>query len=1119
MSLASFGVKRPVAANLMVFGLMGAGIVFGTGLRREFFPETEPSQVVVAAPYPGASPEEVEKSLATKIEDRLIDLKDVKELTTTATEGAATLRLEFKEGIDIEVAVARVKREIDALQDLPERAERIVVDKFEPNIPVIMVSLAAGEGGEGGKGQRDKGTEGQREEEDRGVERELKTAIREMRDDLRSLPGMGDIIVTGVRGDELAVEVRSEAMLEHGLSLPMIADQVKQAMLELPGGSVRSGTANVSVRTMSAEERGAAVKRIVVKAGGEGQVLRLEDVARVEEGFVDADVLTRFNGSRSTSLIVYKTGKEDAVEMAEMVKAYAAGREGKAITMTLRERLKSLVQEPGETKPVSSRLAAYELGLSRRDGGAALPGPITLHSDLSRFISQRLELLTRNALAGGTAVYFTLLLILSWRAAFWVVFGLTASILGTLVAMRIAGITLNLLTMFGLIVVVGMLVDDAIVIAENIISRHARGEPAKQAAIEGTREVQWPVLGTVVTTIFAFVPLMLIQGRIGDLLGALPLVVACALGVSLVEAYLTLPTHMAHSLEVVDKRIASGHEPWLFRLEKRSDAARERWFDRWLLRPYGAALRACLHRPWLTLSATLAAMIVSVGMVAGGRLPFVFFEAADTETLVGSLRMPVGTPLERTNVVVKRIEAAAIAQPEVMSVSTIVGYTGDVEGQSSLVQGHLAQLFIELHPVEKRQAQGQRTSTEVKEAILRETGDLTGIKSLRLEGIAGGPAGPPITLAVTGRDERALVPVVEGIKAALAEYEGVFGIADDADTGLRELRLSLRPGASELGFTAEGVARQVRGAVYGLEAHTFAGDREDVDVRVRLPRDVRRSLAAIEQTHLFTPDGAAVPMAEVVEIEEAEGYATVRRLNRLRAITVTADVDTARANVEDVMAAVWPRVRELEAANPGVKVVERGRQKDLAESFSTLPIGAAVALGLNYIVLAWLFSSYVQPLIIMTSIPFAIIGMVWGHLLMGYSLTFLSLIGFVALSGVVVNDAIVFMEFYNVKRAEGGGGVSALDAAYVTGKARLRAILLTTITTTAGLAPLMLEQSFQARVLIPMAITICFGLVASTGLVLVALPCLLVALERVKRVVRMGWKGQWEEPLAASVRG
>lgn len=1084
MNLPAFGVRKPVVANLVMIALVGIGIVFGTQLRREFFPEVRPNEVMITAPYPGASPEEVERSLAVKIEDRVGDIEDVDEMNTTVTEGMASVRLKFFDGVDADDAVAEVKREIDALQDLPEESERIIVTKIEPNLPVIILSLYSD-----------------------ADERVLKDAIRQIEDDLRSIEGMGDLAVSGVRTDEIRVEVRPGAVLRYRMSLPMIADLIHREMAEVPGGSVKSETLNVPVRTLGADDRADAVRKIIVKAGEQGQVVRVGDIAEVIDGFADTEVRERLNAKRSVSITVFKVGDEDAVEIADMVKAYVKGRRGEAITPTWLERLKKLTRPPGDDSPVSRRLEAYELG---RNSARPLPGELTTTTDLARFIVGRLNLLSRNALWGGGLVFATLILLLNVRTAWWALVGLIVSLMGTLAVMSLVGITLNLLTMFGLIVVLGLLVDDAIVVAENITSRHERGESAVAAAINGATQVMWPVVATVLTTIFAFFPLALIEGSLGDMLAALPMIIGVSLGVSLIEALFILPSHMAHSLKADERRARPGP---IQRLEMRFDTMRDKIFLETIVPRYLQYVRWATGRRYTTVALALAVLICSIGMVVGGRLPFILFEASDSETVIVNLEMPIGTPAERTDDVLRRIENAALGQPEVSSVFAITGYMGSSDGSQESIQPHLGQLYIELLPVEVRQREDMRSSPQLRQAILDQVGEIAGIKSLRLQDIQGGPEGPAISLTVVGDRESQIDAAVAEVMRRLEEYAGVHSIASDADRGQRELRFTLRDGASELGFTVEDVARQVRGAVYGLEAHTFAGVREDVDVRVTFPREQRRSLGAIESMYVLTPSGDPVPLQEVVRVEEVPGYATVRRLDRHRAVTVSADVREGD-NPEQIMAALRPELAEVVKANPGVRILERGRQKDFQDSFRTLPIGMLVAAGLIFVVLAWLFESYVQPLIVMTAIPFALIGMIWGHLLMGYSMTFLSMIGFIALSGVVVNDSLIFMEFFNDMRAE---GLDAREAAIEAGRARIRAIILTTVTTVLGLSPLMLEQSFQAKFLIPMAITISFGLISATAIVLLVLPSLLVILEDVKRLAASLWTGgvaQTEAPIA-----
>ncbi|MEZ6234954.1 MAG: efflux RND transporter permease subunit [Phycisphaerales bacterium] len=1094
MSLSSFGVRRRVLPNLLMWAIIGFGIVFGVNLRREFFPEIRADQVLITVPYPGASPDEIEQSLVIKIEDRIEGLRGVDEINSTIFEGVATISVEFDGSVEFESALAEVKREVDALQDLPERAERITVAKFEPNLPAVILTLYGP-----------------------GDEAAMKRVMREMREDLRSLPGMGDVAISGTRRDEISVEVRPEAMLEHRVGLPLVAARVREAMQELPGGTVRTPTANVPVRTVAAQERTSEIRGIVVAAGQDGRRVTLGEIASVESGFADVDVITRLNGERAMSMTVFKVGDEDAVTMADLVKAYAAGRSGESIDLRPGERL----SEEG-APATATRIVAYELGRLRHDQ-QALPGRLAITTDLARFITGRLELLTRNALSGAALVFLTLMLMLNWRAAFWVTGGMGVSILGTLAAMFFLGVTLNLLTMVGLIIVVGILVDDGIVVSENILAWRRQGLSPIKAAIRGAEEIAWPVTGTVTTTIVAFLPLALIEGRIGDMLSALPTVVAIALGVSLVEVLFILPTHLAHSMEASERRQREGRPSIIDRAEAWFSKRREHVLDNIFTPAYLWLLGPALRRRYLTLCAAVGMIVISLGMVGGGRVPFTFLASSDAETINGELRMPIGTPAARTDEVARRIEAAALALDEVKSVFVNVGGVGSLDGNSPPSSGaHLAQVVLELHPVELR----ERTSEQVITALRQTLGDMTGVKSFRLEEIGGGGSGPDINLGLVGDDPDALLATAAEIRKLLIDFEGVFDVSDDADTGQREARFVLRPGASELGFTQANLGEQIRGMVFGLEPYTFAGDREDIDVRVTIPVEDRRSLGQIESMHVFTPAGQPVPLGEVVEFDSADSFASIRRLNRERIITVTADVDQARSNPEEVVAALMgqrglgsggnadgadalPTIPEILARHPGVRLEVRGRQKDQAESFATLPIAMLAAASMIYVLLAWLFGSYTQPLVILTAVPMAVIGMVWGHFVLGYTMTILSLIGFIALAGIVVNDSLVFIKFYNTRRAE---GLTPLAAAMDTGKARLQAIMLTTLTTVLGMAPLILEQSFQAQFLIPMAITIAGGLISATVLTLVVLPSLLLILDDIGRVLVFLWTGRMHAP-------
>lgn len=1059
MSLPRFGVLKPVPVNLLMAATIIAGAWAAISITREFFPRTPPRIINVTLPYPGATPEEVEEGLAIKVEDAIANLDEVKQMRTTLAEGGGGITVELHMGVDTDEALREVERVVDSLRDLPAESETLQVIKFQPRLPVIMVTVS-GDAGEAA----------------------LKKAILEVRDDLTSLPGMGEVVVSGARRYEVRVDARYEALLEHGLSLPQVAAAVRAWMNEVPGGTVRTEAGNILVRTMGVPERAQAIRQIVVQSSPDGQALRVGDVATVSETFEDVEKYRRFNGKPSVSLIVFKVGDQDAVKMAKMVRAYVAGRKG----------------EPYETRGFQALFdgpirAAHQLGASSRH---PLPGSIHSHSDLARFIEGRLDLLSRNAISGAILVFLTLLIFLNWRAALWVFTGLMTAVCGTLVLMVATGVTLNLLTMFGLIIVLGMLVDDAIVVAENIQTRHDRGETALQAAIGGAEQVLWPVCATVSTTIVAFLPLMFIRGQIGDLLGALPMVVTCALLMSLLESVLILPSHMGHTLAKRDRAKPSRWAGAFRAFERR----RDRLIDNVIAPAFGRLLNLSLRFRYISASVALATLLVSIGLFAGGRVHFIFLGESDAETLVVDIRLPIGSPISETETVVRAIEQAAGAMPEVVSVSAIVGERQNVEtGVTDVASSHLAQMYIELVPVEARDKQ----SSEVIAAIRAATeGRVGAADSVRYSEISGGPGGADITIEVTGTQPREISAAADAIVDRLRRTPGVFDVADDEYTGQREIRFTLKPGAAALGFTNENVALQVRGALYGIDAHTFAADREDIDVRVRLDEAARRNLGVIENLWVISPTGAAVPLVEIADIEESSSYASIKRLDRRRVVTVTADCAPG-LSPEEVMAGF--SFEEIQGQFPGVRILTGGRQRNFAEAFGSLPIGFAAALVMIYVILAWLFGSYVQPLAVMTAIPFGVIGVIWGHYLLGIELTFLSLIGFVALSGVVVNDSLILVEYYNHLRREGH---PLREALVMAGVRRLRPIFLTTVTTVLGLTPLMLEQSFQARFLIPMAVAISFGLMSATVLILMVLPCLIVIIDDLAAAAHFLWHGE-----------
>lgn len=1094
MSLAGFGVRKPVPVNLLMTAILLAGLVLGMNLRREFFPESDPDMASVSLPYPGVTPDELEETLAIKVEDKLIDLDEVKELRTTLTEGGGGITVEIREDADPDEALDEIERAIDSLTDLPEESEEIQAQLLEPKLPVIRVALY---------GDLD--------------EQAMKRAIRGIRDDLRTLPDMGEILVEGVRDYEIRIDVRSGAMLEHGMSLPMVADTVRRWMTDIPGGTVRTGTGNVKVRTMGVDVKADLIRDIVLKSDTQGRSIKLGDVANVSDSFVDEQLYYRFNGQPATNLTVFKVGEQDIVKIAEMVRAYVDGQNAVPFQpASIAERLAARFPDMKENMGGLDRLRAWELGVNTSNPLPAGASLVT-NTDLARFVEGRLELLLRNAKYGAILVFMTLLIFLNWRVAMWVGIGLVTAIMGTLVLMSWLDVTLNLLTMFGLIVVLGLLVDDAIVVAENIQARHDRGEDSLEAATSGTEQVFWPVVATVLTSVVAFLPLTFIRGQIGDLLGALPWVVACALLMSLIESLLILPSHMGHSLAKRDKSKPGRGVTMVRKVE----AWRDHLVQDRLIPAYGKVISTLLHFRYIAVAGAACALMISMGMVRGGYVTFNFLPASDSETIIIDINMPIGFPIEQTNALVERIEAVAMAQDEFLGIGSVIGQRANVDtGAAEAYAPHVAQIFVELKPTEERDRESSLVIESIRQGL---DGKIDEAERVTYSEIQGGPAGKDITLRVRGDSPERMEAAIKDLKACLASYQGVHDISDNNDVGQVELKYHTKSAAKALGFEPEEVARQVRGYLYGIDAHVFAADREDIDVRVRADEATRRSLYAVQNAWLISPSGVPVPMDQVADFTESMTYATINRFNRQRAITLEASVApgispetiTSQLNSPTTTTSGPPGsevtvtgpspLDKVRANYPDLIIETAGRQQQMADAFGSLPLGFMAASVMIYVILAWLFSSYFQPLVVMIVVPFSLVGVIWGHLLLGYDLTFLSLIGFVALSGIVVNDSLILVEFYNKMREKGQPIRESMVAA---GKARLRAILLTTITTVLGLTPLILERSFQAKFLIPMAISIAMGLISATVLILIVLPCVMVIFDDIAGVLYYLWHGR-----------
>jgi len=1065
-SLPGFSVRNPVLVGLTTWTLLVGGTYAGFTLVREMFPESEPNRILVSTTYPGASPTEVEKGISIKIEEVVKDIEEIEEVQTSIGEGYSNIMLVLYNDVDdVNQVVNDVKAAIDTIprEDFPTESEETQVTRMEPKLPVIQVSFFGDLS-----------------------ESALKEMGDRIRDDLLEIPGITDVVLQGTRMDEISVEVRPERLIQYNLSLPEIADAIRRANLDVPGGQIRTAHANVSVRTLGEEDQAQPIGEIIVRSDPAGKSLRLREIADVRDTFEETDVIGRFNAKPGIGVTVFKTGEQDAVDISRKVKAFVAGKSRRPFQRDWFADLKHRV---------GLRDAIEQVYAGAYNDPYPVVGSLTTATNLARFIEGRLDLLKRNGMWGLMLVFVSLLVFLNWRVAFWVMAGLLLSIFGTLIVMRILGVSLNLISMFGLIVVLGLLVDDAIIVGEHVFARVELGMDPKEAAVGGAETVTWPVVAAITTTIVAFAPLLFIEGQIGDFMGVLPVIVMCALTVSLFEALAILPCHLAEWIKPVRVVSESEARSVFGRLRGRFRALRRHALKGAMLRGYEYTLRQAIAYRYVTMTALFAGLIMCLGLVIGGRVPLVVFQKMDSETLVAALELPVGAPVERTGEAVSVVERAAMDLPELDSLYSAMGVQYDLERGTANLGAHMGQAIIELKPIEDR----DRTSEDILLELREKTANIPNVNAIRFTAMHGGMGGAPIHIEVSGERIADLVEVADRLKDRLSQFAGVHDIDDDFDAGRREIQIGLLDSARALGLTTESLATQVRGAFYGLEARKVQRAREDVKIMVRFPRDRRSQVSDVESMWVATSAGRLVPFSEVARIHEGRAYATIKRKDQKRTVTITADVDEAVANAHMVNGVLARDFPALQREFPGLELEFGGQSREFVKSFGSLKRDFLIAAALIYVILAGMFKSYIQPFIVMSAIPFGIIGAVLGHYAMGYPITMLSLIGFVALTGIVVNDSLILVDWINRKRRD---GLDAHQAVVSAGRERIRAILLTSITTILGLAPLLLETSLQARFLIPMGIAIAAGVAFATVVTLVAVPSLYLIMLDFRRLGR-----------------
>ena len=1051
MNLPDFSVKNPVAVNLLMWAILVSGFYFWNTMVREFFPKGDPEKIAVTLSYPGATPEEVEKTITRRIEREIEDVKDIKKIESKVFEGATTILLTLEEGADRNRVLSDLRGELDKVKpELPDSADDPEITELRPFIPVIAVVVFGNIS-----------------------EKKLGEKTRSIKEDLTEMPEISEVLTSGIRDREIWVEIKPENLEKYRLTFEEVGQAIAQSNLDLPGGQLSSDRGNVRVRTLGEDNRIQALEQLIIRGGEEGNALRLKDLGEVRETFEDKVEKGRFFGKSASTITVFKAPEQDALKIAARVKNYIA---------------------ENSTSP-----------------GDAIE--ITSINNFAKFISQRLELMTRNARAGLVLVVIALAFFLNIRVAFWVAAGIPISFMGTFVLMKILGASINLISLFGLIVVLGLIVDDAIVVGENVYTKIEQGMAPFKAAVLGTNEVAIPVITAVLTTMVTFIPLAFIEGRLGTFLGVLPVVVISALAVSLLEAFVILPAHLGHlkfkqfKENESGKPTSPGEKSNKTGILHKSGQIKKRIFSEWVHPLFENFLRVALRWRYITVTIIFSFSLVVVGLVASRRVPFVFIQKMDSENITINLEMAVGTTEEATTKIISKLEEAASKYREVKSMFSVIGTSFSEEGRKTAADpATVGQVNLQLLPAEEREENQMRTSLRVIADMREKLGHLSGIKKLQFIAQSGGPQGPDIEILARGDTLEEVSRAVEMIKGELSAYQGVIYIEDNLNTGKQEIRVRLREEARALGLTTRDLALQVRHALFGFEVQEIQEEDEEIKLRTLLPKRARHNFSDLARLRIVNSAGNRIPLKEVAVLSTSRGYGSLSRVDGKRAVTITAEVDEDKGNISEITNDLSQKVSEISRQHPGVSFSFEGRKKEMRESLGSLRLSFPAALVGIFAIIAILFRSYIQPIIIMMVIPFAMVGAILGHYIMGYPFTFLSMIGCVALAGISVNDSLILVDFINRLTRE---GQNVFDSVVIGAKRRSRAIILTSITTLFGLGPLMLERSFQAQFLIPMAISIVFGVAFATALILVMVPCFYLILEDFRALIRWLLHGTW----------
>ena len=1037
-------ITNTVAANLLMIFIIIAGFFTLSRLRMEVFPDIAIPIINVSVIYPGSSPEDVEESICVKIEEQVQGINGIKKITSTSNEGYGSVNVEVENGYDLDEVKDEVKSKVDGITSFPDGAEKPTVRSFEGQPEVITIAVHG-----------------------RVDEASLLSIAEGIREEVSDLPSITQTRL-GKKPREISIEVSEETLQKYGLSFDFISNRIRASSMDVPGGAIETYDGEILIRSKGQAYTGEDFGSIPVLSMPDGSTLLLRDISEIKDGFQDVEYDIKFNSEPAYLIRVYRTGDQNALDIAENVHNY--------------------LKKKRPTMPPGISLS------SMKDESVILRG--------------RIDLLVENAALGLSLVLVVLALFLKPKLAGWVSLGIPISFMGGFWLLPIFDVSINMISLFTFILVLGIVVDDAIVVGENIHIFRKRGLKGPDAALEGAYQVAKPVIFAVLTTMVTFSPMILVEGALGKVWRIIPVVTIVVLIFSLIESLTILPAHLAHL--------------------KEDSPTKNNFFSKWwngvqqgihnglqmfIKNTYTPVLEWALKNRATTISIAISTFILSLGIVASGFLKFNFFPPLEADIVIATVEYPEGTPVSITKEGLERIEESAFklkdsleeSYPEQKIFINMVSTAGDqpIKTQSARGPGnldatffgsHLAECVIELAPGEERPI----STVEISKIWRDLTGPIPGVKQVEFESDLFS-TGPPIEIKLSSVSREDLKKVTSILKDKLQTYAGVFDIKDSFSAGKDEIKLTLRPEAQNYGITMSSLARQVRQAFYGDEVQRIQRGRDEIKVFLRYPKNERVSLNNLEQMNVRVGNNIEVPLGQVAQGELASGYSTITRTDRKRSINIVADVDLTKANANEILAKFEKdHISPLLKDYPSVNYSFEGEQREQRDTLGSLFKNFALALFVVYVLLAVPFKSYLQPLIIMSAIPFGFTGAVIGHLVMGMNLAVLSIIGIVALSGVVVNDSLVMVDFINRYKRE--DGKSNLEAAMAAGPRRFRPILLTSVTTFVGLFPLLIEKSVQAKFLVPMAISLAFGVLFATLITLILVPTSYMVIEDIKGI-------------------